>query len=214
MTTGLIGKKLGMTRVFADNGRWVPVTVLEAGPCTVVQRKTQEQDGYEAVQVGFGERKENRCNKPAQGHFAKAGVAPKRHLREFRLEGGEELNPGDEIKADVFAAGDFVDVVGMSKGKGFQGVVKRHGFGGGPDTHGSHFHRMPGSVGQAADPSKIFKGIGLPGQMGNKRVTVKNLEVVAVDAEKNVILVRGSVPGANGSAIVVKKSAKSAKGAQ
>jgi large subunit ribosomal protein L3 len=199
-----------MTRIFTEDGRWIEVTLLEAGPCTVVQRKTKEKDGYEAVQLGFGELKERRCVKPLQGHFAKAGVAPKKALREFDLVGEAELNPGDEVRADIFKAGDHVDVCGTSKGKGFAGVQKRHGFRGGPATHGSNFHRRPGAIGQSADPSKVFKGVGMPGHMGNKRITIQNLEVVDVNPEKNLIMIRGAVPGANGGLIMVKKSVKGA----
>lgn len=211
MVTGLLGRKLGMTRIFTEDGRWIEVTLLEAGPCTVVQRKTMEKDGYEAVQLGFGEIKERRCVKPLQGHFAKAGVAPKKTLREFDLVGDAELNPGDEVRADIFKAGDHVDVCGTSKGKGFAGVQKRHGFRGGPATHGSNFHRRPGAIGQSADPAKVFKGVGMPGHMGNRRITIQNLEVVDVNPEKNLIMIRGAVPGANGGLIMVKKSVKGAE---
>lgn len=211
MVTGIMGKKLGMTRVFAEEGRWIPVTVLEAGPCTVVQRKTAETDGYEAVQLGYGDIKEKRCTKPAKGHFAKAGITPKRALREFRIAADSELKAGDEVGVNIFAAGDSIDVVGTSKGKGFQGVQKRHGFGGGPAGHGSMFHRRPGAVGACATPSRILKGKKMPGQMGRKRITVKNLEVVQIDEERNIVLVRGSVPGANGGEIILKKSRKGAK---
>lgn len=208
MVDGLIGRKLGMTRLFTEDGRWIEVTVVEAGPCTVVQRKTKDRDGYDAVQLGYGDVKESRCNKPLQGHFAKVGVAPKRTLKEVRLAEGAELNPGDEVKADIFETGERVDISGVSKGKGFAGVIKRHGFGGGPARHGSHFHRAPGSVGQAADPAKIYKGKKMPGQMGNRRVTVKNVEVINVDPERNLLLVRGCVPGANGCVVTVRKTAK------
>jgi large subunit ribosomal protein L3 len=211
MVNGLLGKKLGMTRIFTEDGRWIEVTLLEAGPCSVVQRKTADKDGYEAVQMGFGDVKEKRCSKPLQGHFAKAGVAPKRHMREFRVPQDSELKPGDEVKADIFQAGDRVDVCGTSKGKGFAGVIKRHGFGGGPGGHGSHFHRAPGSVGQSADPAKVYKGKKLPGHMGHARVTSQNLEVVSVDPEKNLVAVRGCVPGANGGMVVVRKSVKGAE---
>lgn len=210
MITALLGKKLGMTRVFTEDGRWIDVTVLEAGPCTVVQRKTKDNDGYDAVQLGFGDIKESRCNKPMTGHFTKAGVSPKRTLRELRIEEGSELKPGDEIKADIFQSGDRVDVSGTSKGKGFAGVIKRHGFGGGPGGHGSHLHRAPGSIGQSADPAKVYKGKKMPGHMGNKRVTVENLEVVNVDTDKNLLLLRGCVPGATGGLVTVRKSLKGA----
>ena len=169
MALGILGKKLGMTRVFTEDGRWTVVTVLEAGPCKVVQRKTKESDGYEAVQLGFGELKESKCNKPQSGHFAKSDIKPMRVLRELRVGGDSELSPGDEVKADIFAVGDRVDVVGTSKGKGFAGAMKRHNFGGGPGGHGSHFHRAPGSVGQSADPAKVYKNKKLPGHMGNRK---------------------------------------------
>lgn len=208
MVNGLLGKKLGMTRVFTEDGRWIDVTVLEAGPCTVVQRKTKDRDGYDSVQLGFGEMKESRCTKPLRGHFEKVGVQPKRTLREFRVDSGSELKAGDEIKADIFHAGDRVDVLGTSKGKGFAGVIKRHGFGGGPGGHGSHFHRAPGSIGMSADPARVLKNTKLPGQMGNKGVTVQNLEVIDVDASKNLLMVRGSIPGATGGVVSVRMSVK------
>lgn len=213
MVNGLLGRKLGMTRIFTDDGRWITVTLLEAGPCTVVQRKTSDHDGYEAVQVGFGAVRESRCKKPVLGQFKKAGVAPMRHLREFRVDTEAGLKPGDEVKADIFAAGDRVDVSGTSKGKGFAGVIKRHGFKGGPGGHGSHFHRAPGSIGQSADPAKVVKNKRLPGQMGNCRVTTENLEVIDVDPEKNLLVIRGCVPGATGGLVEVKRSLKTAKGA-
>lgn len=208
MISGLLGKKVGQMRIFSEDGRSIPVTVLEAGPCQVVQRKTTATDGYEAVQVGFADRKETRCNKPELGHFKKAGVGPKRHLREFRVDAESELKAGDTIEAAIFAAGERVDVTGQSKGRGFQGMHKRHGAGGGPGGHGSHFHRAPGSIGQSADPAKVFKGKTMPGHMGNRRVTVQNLEIVEVDTERNIILVRGAVPGAVGGMVIVKKSVK------
>lgn len=211
MTTGLIGKKIGMTRLFTEDGRWIDVTVLEAGPCTVVQRKTKEKDGYDAVQLGFGELEERKCNKPRKGHFEKAGIAPKRTLREIRVNADSELGSGDELKADLFAAGDRVDVIGTSKGKGFAGVIKRHGFSGGPGGHGSHSHRVPGSIGQSADPAKVYKGKKMPGRMGNQRVTVRNLEVVTVDVERNLLMIRGSVPGANGGVVMVQKTLKGSR---
>lgn len=213
MVNGLLGRKLGMSRIFTEEGRWIEVTLLEAGPCTVVQRKTADADGYDAVQVGYGDVKEKRVNKPQMGHFKKTGVSPKRHLREFRVDAGSELQPGDEIKIDMFKTGDRVDISGTSKGKGFQGVIKRHGYGGGPGGHGSHFHRAPGSIGQCADPSKVYKGKGMPGQMGNKKTTTQNLEVIDVDPEKNLLVVRGAVPGAPGGLVVVKQSVKRKKGA-
>lgn len=211
MVNGLLGRKLGMTRVFTEDGRWIHVTLVEAGPCTVVQKKTQDSDGYDAVQVGFGEVKESRLNKPVLGHYAKSGQAPKRVLKEFRVPAGTEINVGDEIRNDIFKAGDRVDVSGTSKGKGFAGVIKRHGMAGGPGAHGSHFHRAPGSIGQSADPSKVYKGKRLPGRMGNNKRTTQNIEIVDVDAEKNLVLLRGAVPGANGGLVVLKLSAKGAK---
>ncbi len=211
MVTGIMGKKLGMTRIFTEDGRWIDVTLLEAGPCTVVQRKTSEQDGYDAVQLGYGEVKEKKCTKPLLGHFGKAGVEPKKALREFPVDGGDEIKAGDTISAGIFEKGDRVDICGTTKGKGFAGVIKRHGFSGGPGGHGSHFHRAPGSIGQSADPAKVYKNKRMPGQMGNNRRTIQNLEVVIVDAEKNLLAVRGSVPGANGGIVVVNKSVKGAK---
>jgi large subunit ribosomal protein L3 len=208
MLNGLLGKKLGMTRIFTEDGRWIEVTLLEAGPCLVVQRKTQEHEGYDAVQLGFGDANERRLTKPLLGHFKKAGVAIKRALREFRVEKDNGLKPGDEIRVDIFKAGDRVDVSGTSKGKGFAGGIKRHHWSGGPGTHGSNFHRRPGSIGQSASPGHVLKGKTLPGHMGDERVTTQNLEVVNVDPTKNLIAVRGSVPGAPGGLIVVKKSVK------
>ena len=208
MLNGLLGKKLGMTRIFTEDGRWIEVTLLEAGPCMVVQRKTQAQEGYDAVQIGYGEANERRLTKPLQGHFRKAGVPPRRALREFRVERDSALKPGDEVRVDIFKAGDRVDVSGTSKGKGFAGGIKRHAWSGGPATHGSNFHRAPGSIGQSADPGHVIKGKTLPGHMGNEGVTTQNLEVVNVDPMKNLIVVRGSVPGAPGGLVVVKKTVK------
>jgi len=208
MLNGLLGKKLGMTRIFTEDGRWIEVTLLEAGPCLVVQRKTQEHEGYDAVQLGFGDANERRLTKPLIGHFKKAGVASKRTLREFRVDKDNVLKPGDEIRVDIFKAGDRVDVSGTSKGKGFAGGIKRHHWSGGPGGHGSNFHRRPGSIGQSASPGHVIKGKTLPGHMGDERVTTQNLEVVNVDPTKNLIAVRGSVPGAPGGLIVVKKRVK------
>lgn len=211
MLKGLLGRKLGMTRIFNEDGLWVTVTLLEAGPCTVVQRKTTENDGYEAVQVGFGDVKEKRCTKPLRSHFQKAGVAPKRVLREFRVDQASSLKPGDEVGTDIFKVGDHVDVSGVSKGKGFQGIMKRHGAHGGPGGHGSNFHRAPGSIGSSADPSEVMKGKTLPGRMGNELVTVQHLQVVDIVPEKNLLVVRGAVPGAPGGMVVVKQSVKGSK---
>ncbi len=208
MKKALIGKKVGMTQIFDENGVVIPVTVIEAGPCVVAQVKTLENDGYEAVQLGFGEVKENKLNKPEKGHFAKANVTAKRHLREFRLDSIEGIKVGDELKADVFAAGEKIDVQGTSKGKGFQGVIKRHGQHRGPMGHGSMYHRRPGSMGPTSTPGRVFKGKKLPGHMGRVTVTIQNLDVVKVDMDKNVILVKGSVPGAKGSILKIKSAIK------
>jgi len=211
MLKGLLGLKLGMTRIFTEDGLWIPVTLLQAGPCTVVQRKKSGHEGYEAVQVGFGDKKEKRCSKPMLNHFKKAGVTPKRFLKEFVVDGDNALQPGDEIRSDIFKKGDRVDVSGLSKGRGFAGSVKRHHFAGGPGTHGSNFHRAPGSIGSSADPSEVVKGKRLPGHMGNEKVTVQNLEVVDVVPEKNLLVIKGAVPGANGGMIMVKHTVKGAK---
>ena len=208
MKKALLGKKVGMTQIFDENGKVIPVTVIEAGPCTVVQIKTKDADGYEAVQLGFGEVKAKKVTKPAAGHFKKANVEPKKHLREFRLE-EISYNVGDELKADVFTAGESVDITGTTKGKGFQGVIKRHGQSRGPMGHGSMYHRRPGSMGPTSTPGRVFKGKKLPGHMGMQQVTIQNLEVVSVDLDKNVILVKGSVPGNKGAILKIKDSVKS-----
>ena len=203
---GIIGKKIGMTQVFADDGRAFPVTVIEAGPCVVVQRKSKDRDGYAAVQLGLVEsRKTKRVTKPMKGHFDKAGLPPCRVLREFPVAEDAEAAVGDKISVELFAPGDKITVVGTSKGRGFQGVMKRHNFGGGKATHGSMFHRAPGSIGQSAYPSRVIKGMKSPGHMGSDRVTVKNLQVVRVDAANNLLIVHGSVPGAGGSFVVIRK---------
>ena len=208
MKKALIGKKVGMTQIFDENGVVIPVTVIEAGPCVVAQVKTLENDGYEAVQLGFGEVKEKHLNKPEKGHFSKANVTAKKHLREFRLDSIEGIKVGDELKADVFAAGEKIDVQGTSKGKGFQGVIKRHGQHRGPMGHGSMYHRRPGSMGATSTPGRVFKGKKLPGHMGSVTVTIQNLDIVRVDMDKNVILVKGSVPGAKGSILKIKSAIK------
>ena len=208
MKKALLGRKLGMTQIFDEHGKVIPVTVIEAGPCTVVQIKTKDTDGYEAVQLGFGEVKANKVIKPKAGHFKKANVEPKKHLREFRLE-EISYNVGDELKADVFTAGEFVDITGTTKGKGFQGVIKRHGQSRGPMGHGSMYHRRPGSMGPTSTPGRVFKGKKLPGHMGMQTVTIQKLEVVNVDLDKNVILVKGSVPGNKGAILKIKDSVKS-----
>ena len=197
-----------MTQVFSEDGVLTPVTVLQAGPCVVTQVKTVENDGYGAVQVGFGDIREKLVNKPKKGHFAKAGVTAKRFLKEFRLEDAESYTLGQEIKADVFTAGDKVDATAKSKGKGFQGAIKRHGQSRGPMAHGSKYHRHAGSNGSATTPGRVFKGKHMPGHMGAVRVTVQNLEVVSVDAEKNLILVKGAVPGPKKSLVMLKESVK------
>ncbi len=204
----LIGKKLGMTQIFDEEGRRVPVTVIEAGPCSVVQRKTAEQDGYDALQLGFGTRKAKRTNKALSGHFKKAGLDAMRSLHEVRIDAGDESKAGDTLTAAVFADVQFVDVVGITKGKGYQGVVKRHGFGGGRATHGSHFHRRPGSIGMCEHPARVFKNKKMPGQTGRTRITVQNLKVVDVRTEENLILLKGAVPGANGMTLVLREALK------
>ena len=208
MKKALIGKKVGMTQLFDETGKVVPVTVIEAGPCVVAQVKTVESDGYNAVQLGFGDVKESKVNKPVKGHFTKSKLALKKHLREFRLDDVNSVKVGDELKADVFVKGDKVDIQGTSKGKGFQGVIKRHGQSRGPMGHGSMYHRRPGSMGPTSTPGRVFKGKKLPGRMGNNTITIQNLEVVSVDLDKNVILVKGSVPGANGAILKIKSSVK------
>ncbi len=208
MKKAIIAKKIGMTQIFMDDGRLVPVTVLEAGPCTVTQVKTIENDGYKAVQMGFMDKKEHRTNKPDKGHFDKSGSTPKKVVKEFRLDDSETYEAGQVVKADVFAEGDVIDVVGTSKGKGFAGSIKRHGFGRGPMGHGSKYHRSSGSMGQASSPSKVFKGKKLPGHMGHERVTVQNLKVVRVDAETNTILVKGAVPGPRKSIVTIRDAVK------
>ena len=208
MKKAILTTKVGMTQVFSEDGVLTPVTVLQAGPCVVTQVKTVENDGYSAVQVGFGDIREKLVNKPKKGHFAKAGVTAKRFLKEFRLEDAESYTLGQEIKADVFAAGDKVDATAKSKGKGFQGAIKRQGQSRGPRAHGSKYHRHAGSNGSATTPGRVFKGKHMPGHMGAVRVTVQNLEVVSVDAEKNLILIKGAVPGPKKSLVMLKESVK------
>lgn len=206
MARAILGRKLGMTQVWGEGDRLIPVTVIEAGPCVVTQVRTKERDGYAAIQIGFGDVKESRVNKPMAGHFKKAGVAPKRHLAEVRLDEAEatQAKVGDTITVEAFEPGSRVHITGTSKGKGFQGVMKRHNFRGGPGGHGSHFHREPGSIGQCASPSRVFKGLGLPGHMGSETVTVRNLEVVKVDAEQNLLLVKGAVPGGKNGLLMIR----------
>lgn len=208
MKKAILGKKIGMTQIFEENGTLVPVTVIEAGPCPVVQKKDMENDGYDAVQVGFEDKKQQRVNKPMKGHFDKAGVGYKRYLRELKLDNAAELNVGDELKVDQFEAGETLDVTGTSKGHGFAGAIKRWGTHRGPMTHGSHYHRAAGSLGACSDPSRVFKGKKLPGHFGVETVTIQNLNLVKVDAERNLLLVKGSVPGPKGGLLVVKSAVK------
>ena len=207
---GILGKKLGMTQIFTAEGIVVPVTVVEATPNVVTQIKTVEKDGYSAIQVGFEDAKEKSLNKPQKGHLAAANVL-KKHLKEFRVDAVEEFTVGQEIKADLFAAGEIIDVTGISKGKGFQGPIKRHGQSRGPESHGSRYHRRPGSMGACSFPGRVFKNKKLAGHMGSVKVTVQNLEVVRVDADKNLILVKGAIPGAKGSVVTLKEAVKSSK---
>ena len=207
---GILGKKLGMTQRFTEEGIVVPVTVVEAGPNVVTQVKTVEKDGYNAIQVGFEDAKEKSLNKPQKGHLAAANVL-KKHLKEFRVDAVEEFTVGQEIKADLFAAGEKIDVTGTSKGKGFQGPIKRHGQSRGPESHGSRYHRRPGSMGACSFPGRVFKNKKLAGHMGSVKVTVQNLEVVRVDADKNLILVKGAIPGPKGSMVTIKEAVKSSK---
>ncbi|MBN2823309.1 MAG: 50S ribosomal protein L3 [Coriobacteriia bacterium] len=204
MGKAILGRKLGMSQVWSDDDRLIPVTVIEAGPCVVSQVRTLAKDGYRAIQIGFGDIKESKVNRPMKGHFAKAGVAPKRYLSEIRLADGEEFKVGEEIKVDIFEPGSHVHATGTSKGKGFAGTIKRHNFKGGPGGHGSHFHRAPGSVGQCATPSRVFKGKKMPGHMGSETITVRNLEVVRVDVEQNLLLVKGAVPGGKNSLLTIR----------
>ncbi len=208
MVNGIIGKKLGMTQIFAPDGSVTPVTVIKAGPCVVVQRKTVSTDGYEAVQLGLVEDKSpKKVNKPMKGHFAKAGIPPTKILREFRLQDATDaINVGDQVLVDLFTENDVVEVIGTSKGRGFAGFVKRHGFSGGRASHGSMFHRAPGSIGASAYPSRVIKGTRMAGHMGVERNTIKNLRVIKVNTEENLLLIRGSVPGPTGAVILIKKT--------
>ena len=208
MLKAIIGTKVGMTQVFKEDGTLLPVTVVKAGPCVVVQKKTVEGEGYNALQLGFGEIRVKLVNKPKAGHFKKAGVEPMRYLREFRTDDVAEYEVGQELKVDVFAEGDKVDATGISKGRGFKGVIARHGQHRGPMTHGSRYHRRPGSMGACSYPGKVFKGKKLPGHTGVERVTIQNLEVVMANAEKDMLLIKGAIPGANGQLVTIKKSVK------
>ncbi len=207
MTKGILGRKIGMTQVFAENGELIPVTVVEAGSNVVLQKKTIENDGYEAIQIGFSDKREKLANKPEKGHVAKANTAPKRFIREFRGVNLDEYEVGQEVQVSIFAEGDVVDVTGVSKGKGFQGSIKRHGQSRGPMSHGSRYHRRPGSMGPVA-PNRVFKGKLLPGRMGGDQITVQNLTIVKVDTERNLLLIKGNVPGAKKSLIKVKSAVK------
>ena len=207
---GILGKKIGMTQIFTEHGEVIPVTVVKAGPVVVTQVKTTENDGYTAIQVGFGDAKEKSLNKPQKGHLAAANTL-KKHLKEFRVDSVEGYTVGQEIKADLFAAGEMIDVTGISKGKGFQGPIKRHGQSRGPESHGSRYHRRPGSMGACSFPGRVFKNKKLAGHMGSVKVTVQNLEVVRIDAEKNLILVKGAIPGAKGSVVTIKEAVKASK---
>ena len=204
---GILGRKLGMTQIYEEDGTAIPVTLIKAGPCVVVQRKGGDSDGYDAIQIGLVEATPPKhVNQPMAGHFKKAGVEPMRRVAEFAIGSEDEVKPGDEIKVSIFAADEFVDVIATSKGKGFQGVIKRHNFGGGKATHGSMFHRGPGSIGQASDPSRVFPGTRLPGRMGGQRVTAKNLKVVKIDEEQNLLFLRGAVPGPKGGYISIRRA--------
>ncbi len=207
MKKGILGRKVGMTQIFTETGLSVPVTVIEAGPCYVVQKKTPDKEGYGAIQIGFGVKREKLFNKPAKGHFDKAAVKPLRYLRELRLDDFDSYQVGQEIKADIFAVGDKVDVTGTSKGRGFSGGIKRHGFHRGPMAHGSKYHRRPGSLG-AMGPARVFKGRRLPGQYGAARTTVQNLEVVKVNPENNLLAIKGAIPGPKGSLVIIKDTIK------
>jgi large subunit ribosomal protein L3 len=210
MINGILGRKVGMTQVFDESGEAIPVTVIEAGPCTVVQIKTTERDGYNAAQVGFFDRKDSKFNKPKLGHFEKANVEPKRYLKELRVDVPDDISVGSAIDSSTFSVGDLVDVTGVSKGKGFAGVVKRWGFAGGRKSHGGEQdHRRPGSIGQSAQPSRVFKGQKMPGRMGNKKATVQNLQVVKADPERNLLLVKGAVPGSRNGLLVIRRAVKS-----
>ncbi|MBL4954558.1 50S ribosomal protein L3 [Neobacillus sp. YIM B02564] len=207
MTKGILGRKIGMTQVFVENGDLIPVTVVEVAPNVVLQKKSVENDGYEAVQLGFEDKREKLANKPEKGHASKANTAPKRFVREFRGDDLAGYEVGQEVKVDIFAAGDLVDVTGISKGKGFQGSIKRHGQSRGPMAHGSRYHRRPGSMGPVA-PNRVFKGKMLPGRMGGEQVTVQNLEIVKVDTERNLLLIKGNVPGAKKALLKIKSAVK------
>ena len=211
MINACLGQKIGMTQVFSDKGEIIPVTIIQAGPCIVVGKKTKERDKYEALQIGFGELKEKNLNKPRKGYFTKQNVPPKRYIRELRFDNINEYNVGQEIKADIFQEGEYVDVTGITKGKGYTGVMKRWGFKGGGDTHGSMSHRAPGSIGASSDPSRVFKGTRMAGHMGNEQETVQKLKVIKIDAENNLILIKGAIPGNKGGLVMIKRTVKTIK---
>ena len=208
MFSGLIGRKVGMTQIFSEKGESIPVTLIEAGPCVVLQKKTSGKEGYEAVQLGYEDIKEKKLTKSLKAKFSKVKIKSKRYIREFRVNNPDDYEVGQELNVDIFEEGSFIDVCGTSKGKGFAGVIKRWGFKGGPKSHGSRFHRAPGSVGSSASPSRVFKGQKLPGQMGNKRVTIQSLKIMKLDKDKNLLVVKGAVPGANKQIVIVKKAEK------
>ncbi|MCK4400733.1 50S ribosomal protein L3 [bacterium] len=208
MLSGLIGKKVGMTQIFGEKGEVIPVTLIEAGPCVVLQKKASKQEGYDAVQLGYEDIKEKKLTKSLKAKFSKIKVEPKRYIREFRVNNPDDYEVGQELKVDIFEEGSFIDVCGTSKGKGFAGVIKRWGFKGGPASHGSRFHRAPGSVGASASPSRVFKGQKLPGHMGNKKVTIQSLEIVKLDKEKNLLVIKGAVPGASRGIVIIEKAKK------
>lgn len=210
MINELIGRKVGMTQIYGTDGKAVPVTVIEAGPCVVVGKRSVARDGYNAINLGFGEIKAKRVSKPLRGQYANLGdgdIKPSRVVREIAADEIESVNIGDEIRASIFTVGEAVDVIGIAKGKGFQGVMRRHNFAGGPETHGSNFHRRPGSIGSSADPSRVFRGMKMPGRMGGHRVTIQNLNVERVDGEKNLLIIRGAIPGAKGSLVSIRRRA-------
>ncbi len=211
MNKGIVGKKLGMTQIFMEDGTRVPVTVVQAGPCTVVQKKTTNIDGYSAFQVGFESVSANKTNSPERGHCTKAGKGVFRYLRELKLQNEAELSVGDELTVGQFVPGDLIDVTGTSIGKGFQGVIKRHNFKGGRASHGSRFHRAPGSIGCSATPSRVFKNKKMPGQMGNEQVTVQRLQIVRIDTEQNLMLIKGAIPGSKNNLVIIKDSVKATK---
>ena len=211
MINGILGKKIGMTQIFSDKGRIIPVTIIETGPCVVVRKKTEEHDKYNAVQLGFCEEKKKNLIKPKKEYFIKQKVAPQKFLKEFRVNNINDYNVGQEIKVDIFKEKDYVDIAGISKGKGFAGVIKRWGFSGGRASHGSTFHRAPGSIGASSYPSRVFKGTRLPGHMGNRKETVQKLKVIKVDCENNLLFIKGSIPGNKNSLVVIKRTVKTIK---